>query len=140
MKKTKNKKAQYHAHYLAIIMIVFLLIEAALFSIAGQTDWQEGLNLLDMSSAVGNVQSDMQVVFQPMVDTISDLNLFYQSAATAMTQLLDVSESSYFEPLMVVVDGVNEFYQQAADQMALILDVSPAQPSVPMVAGVSISR
>jgi len=133
MKKTKTKKGHYEVQYLAVAIIVFLLLEVGLFSIADQADWQAGASLLDMSSSINRVSSDLAEVFQPVTNTISDLNLFYQTATTAMIQLLDMSSANFFGPLTVVVDGVYEFYQQAADQMASLLDMNS-----PVVAGISI--
>ena len=138
MKTNKNKKAHYEVQYLAIILVTFLLIEVMLFSIAGPADWQAGADVLDMSEAVSLVATDLADVFEPITDTVANVNQFYQLAATAMTELLDMSGKNFLSPVSTILIGVNDFYQQSADQMALLLDLSP-KPVQPMVAGISIS-
>jgi hypothetical protein len=137
-KQTKKHKAHhYHAAYLFVAIALLLLIEAGFMSATPDTI-QTSTQILDMSSAVKEVGTDLVAVTQPMIDTVTDINQFYQLATTAMMQVLDLSDLDPTQSLSFITDGVNSFYDQASTQMAEVLDLSNSQSWPARVAGVSI--
>src|ERR1043166_395912 len=110
--KSKSKIKKYPAHYLALALIGTLVLEGVLFNISTPADWQVGASVLDMSSAVLELGHDMTTFFQPLADTVSDVNLFYSLGADQMAQVLDMHES--FSVVAIFYDGVNEFYERAS--------------------------
>jgi hypothetical protein len=137
IKVSKPKVHKYPEHYLALVLIGFLLVEGILISSTGKADWARGAQLLDVSSAVSQTLSDTALVFQPMADTVAAVHEFYIQAATAMIPMLDISGS--LSDAGIVFDGVNEFYQQAATEMTRVLDVSDVSMWPAKVAGASIT-
>ena len=149
-KKTKVSKAvpkprarthkKYESHYLALILIGFLLLQGVLMTSTTATDWKAGTQILDVSSAVSSVSSDVADVFSPVVNTFDSVNQFYVQAATAMIPLLDLSSDNPVNDVVTVASSVNDFYQQAATQMASVLDLSSISSWPARVAGVAIMR
>jgi hypothetical protein len=134
-KKARTKK--YEAHYLAIVLIAFLLLEGTLISSTQAVDWQTGTSVLDLSFAVAQTSQDLAVAFSPVTNTIEGVNQFYALATDQMMGLLDLSGTDPLNEVSLVADGVNSFYQQAATQMAQVLDM-PSMSSWPgNVAGIS---
>lgn len=130
-KKTKTKKQKgYEPQYLLLALVVFLLIEGFLVSNATNTDWQKGLSVLDVSSAVSRIGVDVQIAIAPMIDTVKSVDEFYQLSAAAMTELLDLSSRNPMDEVLAITDSINEFYQRAANEMIALLDVTSYQPNV----------
>lgn len=142
--KSLSKKAPqsrgYEAHYLAVILIAFLLLEGFLFTSTQSRDWQKGIQVLDMSSAVAQTTSDLRVVMQPIVDAVEGVNEFYQIAATEMMHVLDISGQNPLEEVALVTEGVYDFYQSASQELTYLLDVSERSSWPARVAGVSVSH
>lgn len=145
--KTKNKKPavrsktkKYSARYLALILAVTLILEGVLFGITTGPDWNSTSQILDISSGVSEVQSDLIITIQPMSNLVSSINQFYQLSAIQMAKLLDLSDSNAGLGFSLVYDGVSEFYQQAGSQMVQVLDFSNQASWPAKVAGISISK
>lgn len=140
--KTTTKKVvrsqKFESHYLAIVLIAFLLLEGILISSASTVDWQKGFAVLDVSQSITQATSDLAVVLTPVTETINNVDTFYQLAATEMTSLLDLSDNNPTIELVQIFDGVAAFYEQAATEMIALLDMSTAT-SWPSVAGASVS-
>ena len=140
-KSTRVKIKKYPAHYFAIILVSALVIEAGFFNFTTAANWQNAVSVLDISAQVAQTSSDMSVVFQPITDTIANVNQFYALSTTAMTQLLDLSDSAPTYEFSFIYNGVAEFYNQASQQMASVLDMSSQMQSISgTVAGISISK
>ncbi len=141
--KTHARKARpqkYESHYLVIVLVVFLLLEGVLVTSAQATDWQYGFQVLDMSSSVAQIATDLSVTFEPIINAVQGVDQFYQLAATQMTVLLDLSSIDPIGQIGMVTDGVYEFYQSAATEMAALLDLSAmGNPWSGNIAGVSVS-
>jgi hypothetical protein len=141
--KSVSKKAPkakgYEAHYLAVILIAFLLLEGLLITSTQVSDWQRGVSVLDMSTAVAQTSSDFMLVMQPVADAIAGVNQFYQIAATEMMYVLDLSEYDPLYELSLVIGGVNAFYQEATVQLTQLLDFSDTASWPAQIAGVSVS-
>jgi len=137
---SKPKQQKFESHYLAIVLISFLLLEGCLVTTTSTIDWQKGLAVLDVSEAVAQTNSDLAIILEPITDVINNVNQFYTLAATQMTQVLDLSEPDPIADISLVTDGVNEFYQQAAVQLTELLDTSSWHSSSGDVAGISIVR
>ncbi len=134
----KKKSVEYPAHYLAIILAVVLIAEGIIMGSAQTGDWAEALQIMDASAAVTQTVAALSATAQPGIDLISDINQFYQIAATEMTTLLDVSDSA--GDFNLIFAGVDEFYQQASIQMAYLFDFSSMAKLQPHVAGISIIK
>ncbi|MBX4186858.1 MAG: hypothetical protein KW802_01180 [Candidatus Doudnabacteria bacterium] len=151
MKKTKtkiktkravrkvNKVKHYEPHYLAIALLAFTLVEGLLFTTTKPADWQSGLAVLDVSSAVSTTVADTSFILQPVGDAVSGVNQFYEVSATAMIDLLDMGDEGPIAQLTFVTDSVYEFYQQASSEMMALLDVTETMNWSPQVAGASVS-
>jgi len=120
VKKTARAR-QYEAHYMALILIGFLIVEGLFITQTHTADWQYGAAVLDISTQVA---SDAANVINPVSDVVSGINQFYQIAATEATPLFDISQSDPIGDLSFIAGGVSEFYSQAATQMAQLLDLS----------------
>jgi hypothetical protein len=140
--KTKRKKQNskngksYPALYLAVALSAILLLEGFLLGAATPGAWQQGLQVLDISSHVDVAMSDMVVVVEPFFQMYSDVNTFYQMAATELIAMLDFGEQDYF----AFFRGVGEFYELASIEMENMLDLSDQFVGMGQVAGASISR
>ncbi|OGE73700.1 MAG: hypothetical protein A3I07_02005 [Candidatus Doudnabacteria bacterium RIFCSPLOWO2_02_FULL_42_9] len=122
--KSKSKKPkQYEPQYLLIILAVVLLLEGFLMGSAEIADWQSGLSMLDMSSAISEAVTDTIVVMQPVVDAIKTIDTFYQESATAMTELLSLPENP-FDQILQLTEYTNSFYESAAEELTTLLDLS----------------
>ncbi len=148
--KTKNKRRKtvskkiarakrIESHYLAIIIIAFVLLEGFLITSTHLTDWQNGFEVLDMSTSMTQTGSDFAAVVQPISDAISGVNEFYEVAANEMMVVLDISNTNPMEEVNLITGGIYEFYQEASVQMASLLDVSDITAWPAQVAGVSIT-
>ena len=143
-KKTKNKKKivsknkNFESHYLAIILVVFLLVEGYFISSTQLSDWQKGMKILDVSEYVTRTTSNVSFIMQPVSEAVAGVDTFYQLAATAMTEILDMSSEGPIDQVSQVTSGVNEFYQQASWQITDLLDVSSVSSWPAQVAGVSV--
>jgi hypothetical protein len=136
-KATKRRgEQQYPAYLIAVILSAMLLLEGFLLGVATPGAWEKGLEVLDISSAVQAVASDVAVVVEPLMEQYDNVNTFYQMAATEMMVMLDVSDTDPF----AFFRGVNEFYRLASIEMAELLDFSDDLAALPQVAGASISR
>lgn len=140
MKKNSKRSENHPPHYLALALIALLLIEGVIGTATSAADWQNGLSMLDVTSAVSEVSSDVAKTFEPMVETVLNINLFYGMSTNHMTELLDLSDYDLFEEVNNVVSGVNDFYDQASTQMIAILDFSSTSTWPARVAGVSIEK
>lgn len=145
-KQIKKSESMYPAYVLGIVLVAVLLSESALFMSATPADWHAGFSVLDMSSGVASMVSDVKVAMEPTNFTFHAVNDFYNQAAIASTQYFDLSGSnnSNTDPLMAVL-GINNFYKAASQQMADVLDLSNYVTNYkdsfqPIVAGASISR
>ena len=137
--KVKRQKIKhYESHYLALILVGFLLLEGLLGSTTTIKDWKQGVAVLDISSAVTQTMSDANIAIQPVLDAVEGVNEFYAQAATEMTALLDLSNSDNFSELEEITNGVFAFYHQASIEMANVLDVSDINTWPSRVAGASI--
>jgi hypothetical protein len=136
-KKLSSKK--YESHYLAIVLIAFLLLEGCLISATNTSDWQKGLQVLDVSGAVSQTFSDATLVFQPVTMAADNINQFYVLASDQMAQLLDLSGTDPLNEVSMVASGVNDFYQQSAIQMAQMLDMSSLSSWPGNLAGSSVT-
>ncbi|MBX4188330.1 MAG: hypothetical protein KW793_04330 [Candidatus Doudnabacteria bacterium] len=138
--KTNTKKRRgekyYPAQYLAIALAVVLLLEGFLMGVSTTQNWKTGLEILDLSSSVDSVMSDVYFAIEPMVDQYVSVTQFYQMAADEMMVMLDVSDS---DPL-AFFKGVNEFYQLASIEMEQMLDLSGDFQNAGRVAGAFISQ
>ena len=138
--RTKRKSAkrhqQYPVHYLAIILIVFLLLQGFLISATQITHWQTGVSLLDVRQEVALVAADLMKVFQPALDLYHNVHTFSQLAATETIALL--ADTNPIGEVVSVASGIDEFYAQASIQMAKMLDVSELAQRSGLVAGISI--
>jgi len=135
----KKKVHQYEAHYLAFVLIAFLLIEGFLFTNTGTRDWQKGISVLDVSAPVMQTVADVSTLMQPVSDAVVGVNEFYQVSATAMIELLDMSEDGPISEISFVTNSVNNFYQEASIEMASLLDMSEVSSWPAQVAGVSVT-
>jgi hypothetical protein len=133
-----QKTRQFESHYLALILIGFLLLEGILFSATNQTDWEQGVQMLDVSSAVMQTSSDVSWIFQPVSEAVAGVDQFYQLAATEAMSLLDLSEDGPIDQMALVTNSVFEFYEQASVELASMLDVSEMSSWPARVAGASI--
>jgi hypothetical protein len=150
-KKSKTKKSvskpatkvvrakKYESHYLAIALIAFLLLEGIFITSTQAVDWQKGVTVLDISSSVSQTMSDLEVTLQPVIETASNVNQFYQIAATQMMWLLDLSSNNPIDQVAQVTNGVTEFYNQATIELAYLFDMSSAGSWVGNVSGASVS-
>lgn len=134
--KSSRKEKNYPAYYLAVVLAGVLILEGLLLGAATPTAWQDGLEVLDVSSAVDVVMSDSYTVVEPMLTQMDSINEFYQIAATEMISLLDASEYDAF----AFPKAVNRFYELASIEMEKMLDLSDSLAYWPRVAGASISR
>jgi hypothetical protein len=135
-KKTTARKARnFEAHYLALILVAVLLLEGYFVTSTHRSDWQQGASVLDISHEVSETFTELGQVFQPIADAVDGVNEFYELSATAMMQVLDISEPTY--ELRIVTDGVYNFYQEASIQLSQLLDVTPTSSWPAHVAGVS---
>ncbi|MBX4191842.1 MAG: hypothetical protein KW804_03520 [Candidatus Doudnabacteria bacterium] len=137
-KKVVKTKA-YEAHYLAMILLGFLLLEGFLSTSTKMSDWDRGLEVLDMSSSVAQTTSDLEIVMQPIATAFEGVNEFYELAATEMIQILDMSGVNPMEDVVFVTSGVTEFYQQASVELISFLDFSDSRSWPAKVAGVTVS-
>src|SRR6185436_9836854 len=137
-KVKRQKVKQYESHYLALILVGFLLLEGLLGTMTTIKDWQQGVTVLDISSQVTQTISDANVAIQPVFEAIEGVDQFYSMATTEMTTLLDFSGENNFAELEQVTDGVFAFYDQASIEMAHVLDLSDINTWPARVAGVSI--
>jgi hypothetical protein len=135
-----RRAKKYPVHYLAVILALALILEGVLFGITTGPDWREAVQLIDVSNGVTEVSHNLSVTLQPIADVFSDVNQFYQLAATEMIKILDLSDSSMGSELGAVYDGVETFYQQASVQMADVLDISSATPWSGQISGISIEK
>lgn len=141
-KKVSSRRVQarnFEAHYLAIILVVFLLLEGYFVSSTQLADWQKGMRVLDISTAVTQTTTDISLVMQPVTDAVKGVDQFYQLSATAMIELFDMSQEGPGSQIGFVTDSVYEFYQQASIETASLLDVSSVSAWPSQVAGVSVS-
>lgn len=148
--KKKNKKKpvakkisrikNYEPHYLALILIVFLLFEGYLFTGTNWSDWKHGMAVLDISNAVTETVYDVRSVLQPVSDVVTGVDKFYQLAATEMTKLLDLSQNGPIDQISLVAGSVSEFYEQASVELATLLDMSNTSSWPGNIAGASISH
>jgi hypothetical protein len=139
-RKQVRKSKTYSAYVLGIILVVALLFESALVLNTTSTDWNNGFSILDVSSGVSTMVSDVKFAFEPATSAAASINDFYNQAAVATTQLLDPTLPDQTGSPTTFVYGVDNFYQMAANQMASILDLSNyTNVWQPKVAGASIT-
>lgn len=136
----RSKTKKYSAHYLALVLATALILEGVLFGITTGPDWRNAAQILDVSSGISEVQSNLIVTFQPMSDLVSSVNQFYQLSAIQMSQLLDLSDGGIGFEVAMVYGGISEFYRQASMQMAQVLDFSSSSSWPAKVAGISIKK
>lgn len=135
-KNKKSKKTNYQSSYLILILIAFLLSETLLISFTTPADWTDAVSILDMKKSVSETFEDVAIAFTPITNSILAVNNFYQAAAEATMQLLDISGSE--NEVAQVFNTVSDFYGEASLQMAQVLDIS--SPVVTeRVAGISIT-
>ncbi|HEX5430231.1 MAG TPA: hypothetical protein VFX17_04110 [Patescibacteria group bacterium] len=121
-KNSKPKAAKkYPAYILGIVLAVFLFAESALVLNATPKDWQAGASVLDVSSGITSMVSDLKVAATPVEFTVVSVQEFYNQSAIAMAQLLD---GSNVPGPMLAISGVNNFYNVASQQLAQVLDLS----------------
>ncbi|MBX4204883.1 MAG: hypothetical protein KW788_01685 [Candidatus Doudnabacteria bacterium] len=139
-RKVRSRKPKHYSVHALVIAIALLITgESALMLNATAADWKGGLAILDVSSGVSAMASDVAFVSQPTVQTVSAVNEFYNQAAISAAQLLDASAQT--ENTFAFVYGVNDFYKLSSQKLAGLLDVSNYTDSWgPQVAGASISR
>lgn len=137
--KRANREKYYSPYLLGILLFTVIILEGALMSSATPADWQAGFSVLDVSSSVSSLKSDVSYIAEPAIFAASSINEFYNQAAIAAIPLFDFSDTT---GTMAFVDGVNDFYQIAATEMANVLDISNYSTFSyqPKVAGASISR
>ena len=147
--KTKTKKISsarkpkikhFPAHYLAFVLAIALMFEGWVFGVSTVSNWQNAVSVLDVSSQVTEISQDFALVFQPMTDAVASINKFYELAAAAMTDILDLSESGFGSEITMIMDGVSSFYEIASTQMAQLLDISGSPGLSGAVAGISIVK
>jgi len=136
--KSSKRSKKYAEHYLGMILVIFLLLEAGFFTLTSHTDWQSGMGVLDMTPTVAETTQQMQEMFAPMAMVVDGVNAFYSQATDQAMSLLNANGSE--NDLAIVIDGVNEFYNQAADQMMAVLDIHSPSDWVGNVAGISVTR
>jgi hypothetical protein len=134
--RNSRKEKNYPAYYLAVVLAGVLILEGLLLGAATPKAWQEGLEILDVSSGVGLVMSDTYTVIEPMLIQMDSINEFYQLAATEMMGLLDSSDYD----VLRFPKTVNRFYELASIEMEQMLDLSENLAYWPRIAGASISR
>jgi hypothetical protein len=138
-RKHRTKIKQYPAYMLGIALVTFVLLESAILSPATTQDWHAGLSMLDVSSGVTAMASDLKLALQPTMFTYQAVDDFYNQAAVASTDVLDVTNQD--SDSVMAVTGINNFYQVASKEMANVLDISNyASPWQPQVAGASVSH
>jgi hypothetical protein len=136
----KKREKQFEPHYLALVLVAFLLLEGFTLTSTTAPDWGQGTEVLDMSQAVHQTIDDSAKLFQPIVNTISDINKFYELSATELIPLLDLSDYDVTEDVALITDGVAAFYDEASIELANLFDFSSTvNPWTSAVAGASIA-
>lgn len=133
--KTRKEK-NYPAYYLAIVLAGVLILEGLLLGAATPKAWQQGLEILDVSSSMDLVLSDSYTLVEPLLVQMDSITKFYELAANEMMVLLDASDAD----VLAFPKAVNEFYELASIEMENMLDLSENIGYWPRVAGTSISR
>jgi hypothetical protein len=128
--KKVSRKNNYEAHWLAIILIAFLLLEGFTLTSTTPADWQRGASVLDVSADVAVLMEDMSTTFEPIVSAIRGVDQFYKLSAVEMMKILDLSDSDPLADVVLVIDGVHEFYDESSNQLAGLLDYSAGFGSV----------
>lgn len=139
-RRGQRRQAKKSNSYLATALMVLLLLVMIAFSLGPQAWETSAYETLNLHESISESFSILNAFLAPIGIAVSDVNQFYQSAATEVMYLLDLSETNTGEELTFFVRGTLEFYDSASIEMAALLDFSEISEWPSRVAGVSIER
>ena len=129
MKNHKKRKSKIHRHLnqsypaqvLVVVLMVIVFLEGAVFGGANSVEFQEGLEILDMTESVLQTKADLMMLSEPFIDTAKSINQFYGMASVEAEFLLD---SNIVPHVSGLVSDIVKFYEVASRELANALDLS----------------
>ncbi len=130
MKKIKKKKSGLHkkqftgtnaVKMLALVLMLTVLGEGVMFGLISAGDINNGLEVLDMSSAVMQTKADLEWIAEPYIAMAANVDQFYELAATHTMFLL---EDNIVTNIGSLFNDINRFYWSASEEMTAALDLS----------------